>query len=357
MATAVAQPGRRRMMIELMGFRDGTAADVRETASWIATPRDCELWAGAGLAWPLDLAALPAQLGMDTAHSLALVERGELVAFGQWLARDAGRAHLTRVIVRPGARRRGHGAALVAELTRRARATGCSRASLNVNEDNPGAIALYERLGFRHAERPAGDPPSPACRYLELALTPATPDEVEDNLRRVTIGPIERPAIVVLDYDPDWPARFASHQATICAALGTRAVRVEHIGSTSVPGLAAKPVVDVLLVVEDSADEASYLPDLEAAGYELRIREPDFHEHRMLRTPQRDVHLHVLSAGSPEIQRYLLLRDRLRADAADRALYELTKRELAQRSWPTMQHYAEAKGAVIEEIMARARGE
>ena len=356
------------MMIGLMAFRDGTAADLREAASWIATARDCERWAGAGLTWPLDLAALPAQVGIDEAHCLALVETGELVAFGQWLAKDAGRAHLARVIVRPGARRRGYGAALVGELTRRARVAGCSRASLNVNEDNPGALALYERLGFCPAARPVGDPPSPGCRYLELPLAPGSghapappdgpqaPDEVEDNLRRVTIGAIERPAIVVLDYDPRWPLRFAGHEATIRAALGARAVRVEHIGSTSVPGLAAKPIIDVLLVVADSADEAAYLPDLEAAGYELRIREPDFHEHRMLRTPQRDVHLHVLSVGSSEIERYLLLRDRLRSDAADRALYERTKRQLARRSWPTMQHYAEAKGAVIEEIMARARG-
>ena len=181
-------------------------------------------------------------------------------------------------------------------------------------------------------------------------------DEVEGYLRQVTIGPIERPAIVVADYDPAWSARFAEHEATIRGALGAGAKQVEHVGSTAVPDLAAKPIIDVLLVVDDSADEGSYLPALEAAGYELRIREPGFYEHRMLRTPDRDVHLHVLSTGSPEIERYLLLRDRLRSDTADRTLYEQTKRELASRLWPTMQHYAEAKGAVIEEIIARARG-
>jgi GrpB-like predicted nucleotidyltransferase (UPF0157 family) len=177
-------------------------------------------------------------------------------------------------------------------------------------------------------------------------------DEVKGYLRQVTIGPIERPVIVVVDYDPAWPVRFAEHEAAIRGALGARAKQVEHVGSTAV---AAKPIIDVLLVVDDSADEGSYLPALEAAGYELRIREPGFHEHRMLRTPGRDVHLHVLSTGSPEIERYLLLRDRLRSDTADRTLYERTKRELASRPWPTMQHYAEAKGAVIEEIIARAR--
>lgn len=180
-------------------------------------------------------------------------------------------------------------------------------------------------------------------------------DDVEDYLRQVTVGAIERPAIVVVDYDSAWPARFAAHEAAIRGALGDRAKQVEHVGSTAVPGLAAKPIIDVLLVVDDSADEDSYLPALEAAGYELRIREPDFHQHRMLRTPGRDVHLHVLSTGSPEIERYLLLRDRLRGDEADRTLYEQTKRELASRPWPTMQHYAEAKGALIEEMIARAR--
>jgi GrpB-like predicted nucleotidyltransferase (UPF0157 family) len=129
---------------------------------------------------------------------------------------------------------------------------------------------------------------------------------------------------------------------------------VEHIGSTSVPGLPAKPIVDVLLVVENSGDEASYLPALEEAGYVLRVREPDFDEHRVFRTAAKDVHVHVFSLGSPEIERYLLLRERLREDRCDRELYAGTKRELANREWPSMQHYAEAKTEVIEGIIARA---
>ena len=123
---------------------------------------------------------------------------------------------------------------------------------------------------------------------------------------------------------------------------------MEHIGSTSVPGLAAEPIVDVLLAVEDSRGEASYLPVLEEAGYVLRVREPDFDEHRMFRTPATDVH--VFSPGSPEIDRYRLLRE----DEGDRDIYAGTKRELANREWPSMQHYAEAKTEVIEGIIARA---
>ena len=126
---------------------------------------------------------------------------------------------------------------------------------------------------------------------------------------------------------------------------------LEHIGSTAVPGLAAKPIIDILLVVDDAADEPSYLPALEAAGYVLRVREPDWHQHRMLRTRAKDVHVHVHSPDSPEIGRNLRFRDRLRRDAADRELYAATKLRLASRSWPTMQHYAEAKTSVIEAIL------
>ena len=189
-------------------------------------------------------------------------------------------------------------------------------------------------------------------------MTGPRPDgELDDYLRQVTIGPLESPAIRVVEYDCDWPRRFAREADAIRAALGSRALLLEHIGSTAVPGLAAKPIVDVLLVVRDAADEPAWLPALEAAGFALRVREPDWHEHRMLRTPTKDVHLHVYSPDSPEIARNLAFRDRLRTDAGDRALYADTKRRLAARSWPTMQHYAEAKTAVIEAIFARAAAE
>ena len=131
-------------------------------------------------------------------------------------------------------------------------------------------------------------------------------------------------------------------------------MHIEHIGSTSVPGLAAKPIVDILLVVEDSGNEASYVPALE----EARLR-PARARAGLSRAPHvpnsaEDVHVHVFSAGSPEIGRYLLLRDHLREDAEDRELYARTKRDLASRSWPSMDHYAEAKTKVVEGIIARA---
>jgi GrpB-like predicted nucleotidyltransferase (UPF0157 family) len=166
--------------------------------------------------------------------------------------------------------------------------------------------------------------------------------------------PPEKVTIVIADYDLTWPRRFELEKERIATALGPRVLAVEHIGSTSVPGLAAKPIIDICVVVGDSADEASYLPHLEASGYELRVREPDWHEHRMLRTPAHDVHVHIFTVGSSEIDRLFAFRDWLRTNDADRELYESTKRELAQQDWPTMQHYADAKTTVVEDILARA---
>ncbi len=158
---------------------------------------------------------------------------------------------------------------------------------------------------------------------------------------------------MLVEYDPEWPRLFAREAKRIREALGERALQVEHAGSTSVPGLAAKPIIDIVLVVADSADEAAYVPALEAAGYVLRIREPEWFEHRLLKAP--NVNVHVFSPGCPEIERMLLFRDRLRGNESDRDLYERTKRELAEREWKYTQHYADAKSEVVEAILARAR--
>jgi GrpB-like predicted nucleotidyltransferase (UPF0157 family) len=174
------------------------------------------------------------------------------------------------------------------------------------------------------------------------------------HVRDATIGAPEKADIVLVEHDPAWAARFEQERARIVAALGDRARAVEHVGSTSVPGLAAKPIIDICLTVDDSADEPAYVPTLERAGYELRIREPNWFEHRMLRTPERDVHLHVFTVGCDEVTRMLLFRDWLRSNRADRELYESTKRDLARRDWPTGQHYADAKTDVVAAIMARA---
>lgn len=186
---------------------------------------------------------------------------------------------------------------------------------------------------------------------------PPTRETTEEELRKVTVGALQplTGKVRIVDYDPMWPRQFAVEVREIQASLGTRVLLLEHAGSTSVPGLAAKPILDIILVVADSADEVAYIPALEQAGYTLRIREPEWYEHRVLKRVDPDVNLHVFSPGCAEVERMLLMRDWLRTHDDDRDLYERTKRALAERDWKYTQHYADAKTEVVERILARAR--
>jgi GrpB-like predicted nucleotidyltransferase (UPF0157 family) len=142
----------------------------------------------------------------------------------------------------------------------------------------------------------------------------------EAEIRASTVGeitPLKQP-ILISEYDPEWTRLFEREAKRVRAALGDEVLMLEHVGSTSVPGLAAKPRIDMLLVVPNSADEPSYVPKLEAAGYVLRIREPDWYEHRVFKGPDIDINLHVFSQGCPEIHRMLLFRDWLRTNPSDR---------------------------------------
>lgn len=169
------------------------------------------------------------------------------------------------------------------------------------------------------------------------------------------IQPLTKP-IVLVEPDPGWPALFHREAARIRATLGHRAVRLEHTGSTSVPGLAAKPCIDITMTVADVLDEPAYAPDLEAAGYRLVIREqePDWYDHRVFKGPDTNVNLHVFSAGCRELDRMIGFRDWLRTHDDDRQLYEATKRALIKQDWQFVQNYADAKGEVVEQIAARA---
>ena len=160
---------------------------------------------------------------------------------------------------------------------------------------------------------------------------------------------------MLAEYDPAWPALFEREATRIRSALGDRVRLLEHAGSTSVPGLAAKPIIDIVLAVPDSSDEAAYVPELEAAGYVLRIREPDWFEHRLFKGPDTNVNVHVFTDDCVEIDRMLAFRDWLRTHDDDRLLYERTKRELAARDWKYVQHYADAKSEVVAEIIAEPR--
>ena len=163
--------------------------------------------------------------------------------------------------------------------------------------------------------------------------------------------------IKLVDYDPEWPARYEAVAARIRSAIGEQAVVLEHAGSTAVPGLAAKDQIDVVLGVPDSTDEAAYVPALEAAGFEFAIREPEWFEHRLFRGRDPKVNLHAFSADCEEIPRMLAFRDWMRIHPEDRELYEREKRRLAKRTWDTAQDYADAKTEIVREIVGRALGE
>jgi GrpB-like predicted nucleotidyltransferase (UPF0157 family) len=161
--------------------------------------------------------------------------------------------------------------------------------------------------------------------------------------------------IVLEPHSPQWPIYFSAEEQRIRQALAGLAIDVHHTGSTSVPGLRAKPIIDITLAVPDSTDEDAYLPALVDAGYEFLLREPHWLEHRLFRRVDPRVNLHVFTTGSDEIDRMLAFRDHLRTDDADRDLYESTKAELADVEWQNVQDYADAKSMVIETILARAQ--
>jgi GrpB-like predicted nucleotidyltransferase (UPF0157 family) len=162
--------------------------------------------------------------------------------------------------------------------------------------------------------------------------------------------------ITIAEYSTHWPELYEREAQRIRRTLGSGVRQLEHVGSTSVPGLAAKPLIDICLAVADPADESGYAPALESAGYVLRVREPDWHEHRLFKGPDTDVNLHVFAAGDAEIGRMVRFRDRLRTHSPDRELYERTKIELAARMWAYVQDYADAKSEVIATILEPSRG-
>ena len=190
----------------------------------------------------------------------------------------------------------------------------------------------------------------------EVARDPNDVAAYDESLTKSYVGtpPELQSKIQIVDYDPDWPVLYEREEVRIRAALGEKVVRLEHVGSTSVSTLPAKPIVDMVLEVRDSADEGSYIPDLEAAGYVLVIREPEWFEHRVFKGPDTNINLHVFSAGCEERDRMVLFRDWLRSNDDDRARYAAAKRELAARDWKYVQQYADAKTAIVAEIMSNA---
>ena len=188
----------------------------------------------------------------------------------------------------------------------------------------------------------------------ELMPTDAPPTQEQVEAAFVGGMPKLTSKLNVVDYNPEWPQWYEREAARLRALLGDRIRALDHIGSTSVPGLAAKPTIDIDLSLDDSADEAAYVPILEAAGYRLTIREPDWHEHRLFRVPDTDINLHVWTVGSPEAKRHLIFRDRLRENEADRRAYEAHKRAIVEREYAYVFQYNNDKAELLREILARA---
>lgn len=175
-------------------------------------------------------------------------------------------------------------------------------------------------------------------------------DEEIAQARVIPVGPEQ---VEVVAPDPGWPEQFRRVEARIRHAIGDVALSIEHVGSTSVPGLWAKPVIDVDLTVADSADEPAYVPAMETAGFVLRAREPDWEEHRMFRGADPTSNVHVWSPGAIEPQRTRNFREWLRAHDDDRMAYGDLKRALAAQGFTDVMHYTNAKAGLIYEIYER----
>ena len=175
------------------------------------------------------------------------------------------------------------------------------------------------------------------------------------------------PTVSLSQHDEAWARQYAVEELLVRDALGATLRTIDHAGSTAVPQLVAKPIIDILLTVADPTEESAYVQPLESAGYTFHHREPHWHEHRLFKkgTPhfsphrpsdQPRVNLHVFPDGCDEVRRMLAFRDRLRSSAEDRQLYADTKLRLAGLQWERVQDYADAKSEVVAEIMRRASG-
>lgn len=171
-----------------------------------------------------------------------------------------------------------------------------------------------------------------------------------------------RPKMAIVEPNPAWPQRFLDTKARIEAVLGSTAVAILHAGSTSVPGLPAKDVIDVDLVVKDIKDEDSYVEAIERVGFLFLLREADWHQHRFFvdegdRPGAYPINLHVFGSDCPEVERHRIFREWLSKSPKDLQLYATVKRECAAASEAaaeSMQEYTLRKEKTVREILNRA---
>lgn len=216
-----------------------------------------------------------------------------------------------------------------------------------------GAQGFYEKLGYGEDFRREGYVNGSRCVFMKKDL-PSRNEEIEKAF-------IDEPeklnsTIDLCPYDESWATLYTEQASLIEEAMSDLPIAVSHVGSTSVPGLSAKPIIDIVLEVPDAADEDAYVSLLESAGFILKAREPDwFVEHRLFNKDDVQVNLHVFTQGCSEVQKMIRFRDHLRSHPDDLALYQQKKEELAKQVWEYTQHYADAKSDVIQTILSRMK--
>jgi GrpB-like predicted nucleotidyltransferase (UPF0157 family)/GNAT superfamily N-acetyltransferase len=263
---------------------------------------------------------------------------GEVVGTIAAIVIEENTVALRKMFVREDHRGRSGLASLLMEtLVAWSKRSGYRTILLGTTERMTGAHRFYAKHDFTEI--------SPAQLPAFFPLMPVDTRFFRRDLRGV---------VSIREYNPRWPELFDAERLRIREALGATAIAIEHTGSTAVPDLPAKPIIDITLTVPDTTDEDAYVPLLEAAGYRFFLREPEWFEHRLLIRDWPRVNLHVFSVGCGEVDRMLAFRDWLRSNRADRELYARVKRSLADREWSNVQDYADAKTDVVSEIMSRA---
>jgi GrpB-like predicted nucleotidyltransferase (UPF0157 family) len=211
-------------------------------------------------------------------------------------------------------------------------------------------IDLYEMVA-----EPRGLAPHQLPRDERIALVRAVMPEVWPGWE--TTADSDRPddVIRIVDYDPAWPAQFERWRDRLWSALGHTALRIEHVGSTSVPGLAAKAIIDIQVSVSDIDDEARYVPQIEETGVQLRSRDAVHRYFRPYPDRPRDVHVHVCAAGSDWEREHLLFRDYLRMHPGARHRYAAAKRQAAELWADDGWAFTDAKSDAVLTILDEAK--
>jgi GrpB-like predicted nucleotidyltransferase (UPF0157 family)/GNAT superfamily N-acetyltransferase len=316
---------------ERVVIRPTVGDDLDLLAKWFADPNFVAWWGGTPKL--RDEVERKYLSHGDGRQAFVIEADGDPIGYIQAWSDEPPDGGIDLVLV-PEMQGRGFGVDAARSLARHLRVAGWRRIIVDPLGINYHAIKAFEKAGFVR-ERDEN----------ERVIMSFEPDAT------VFIGGAEPAVIILAEYAPAWPRRFEGERSRIAKALGGTAKKIDHIGSTAVPGLAAKPIIDILVSVEDVEEEEAYVPRLQSAGYVLRVWGPG---HRMFRTPAKDVHVHIWSEPA-EIERHIAFRDWLRANEKDRQRYERVKRKLTEHDWSDSNEYAEAKNDIIAEIMARTR--